>query len=229
MLSKNKWATSGFQRLLISLQNGTATFFKSDCQMFRVDNNLYAGRQAHQIIRIGQRIRFVEVIDTPGQPTLVVTPSSKTADMQIAYRQYFGGITQVGTYFRPKLSPPVKRPAEKEERAFSHLLVLQSQVSFDDGRTTAHPVFVALGRLMNIHFSAGFMRSSNHRRCPVRNHWGHDGTSLIVPSLYASLEPERRTRRPSATLPKKLAASVPNVKQFVNDLQVRNQRARSSQ
>src|SRR6202049_5193920 len=159
MLSKNKWATSGFQRLLISLQNGTATFFKSDCQMFRVDNNLYAGRQAHQIIRIGQRIGFVEVIDTPGQPTLGVAPSSKTADMQISHRQYFGSIPQVGAYLRPKLSPPVKRPAEKEEGAFSHLLVLQSQVGFDDGRTTAHPVFVALGRLMNIHFSAAFCMS----------------------------------------------------------------------
>ena len=33
------------------------------------------------------------------------------------------------------------------------------QVGFDDGRTTAHPVFVALGRLMNIHFSAAFCAS----------------------------------------------------------------------
>src|ERR1035441_6037867 len=164
VLSKNKWTTSNFQRLLIPLQNGTATFFESDCQVFRVDNNLYAGRQAHQIICIRQRIRFVEIIDTPGQPTLGVTPSSKTADMEISHRQYFGSITQGGTYLRPKLSPPVKRPAEKEEGAFSHLLVLQSQVSFDDGRTTAHPVFVALCRLMNIHFSATLTRSSNHRR-----------------------------------------------------------------
>src|ERR1700686_1137182 len=164
MLSQNKWATSGFQHLLISLQNGTATFFKPDCQVFRVDNNLYAGRQAHQIICIRQRIRFVEIIDTPGQPTLSVAPSPKTADRDISYCQYFGGVTQAGAYFRPKLSPPVKRPAEKQERAFSHSLVLQSKVSFDDGRTTAHPLFVALGRLMNIHFSAAFTRSSNHRR-----------------------------------------------------------------
>src|ERR1017187_5624985 len=84
--------------------------------------------------------------------------------MEISYCQYFGSITQVGAYLRPKLSPPVKRPAEKEEGAFSHLLVLQPQVSFDDGRTTAHPGFVALCRLMNIHFSAAFTRSSNHRR-----------------------------------------------------------------
>src|ERR1035438_6408875 len=118
MFSKNEWATAGFQRLLISLQNGTATFFESDSQLFRVDNNLHAGRQAHQIICIRQRIRFVEIIDTPGQPTLRVAPGSKTADM-----------------------------------------VLQSQVGFDDGRTTAHPVFVALGRLMNIHFSAALCAS----------------------------------------------------------------------
>src|SRR5450755_1592554 len=159
MFSKNKWATAGFQRLLISLQNGTATFFESDSQLFRLDNNFYAGRQAHQIISIRQRIRFVEIIDTPGQPTLRVAPGSKTADMEISYCQYFGGITQVDAYFRPKLSPPVKRPTEKEERAFSHLRVLQSQVGFDDGSTTAHPIFVSLGRLMNIHFSAVFLAS----------------------------------------------------------------------
>ena len=132
MLSKNKWATSNFQRLLISLQNGAAPLLEPDCQVFRVDNNLYAGRQAHQIIGIRQRIRFVEIIDTPGQPTFGVAPSSKTVDMEISYRQYCGSITQVGAYLRPKLSPPVKRPAEKEQRAFSHLPVLQSQLSFDD-------------------------------------------------------------------------------------------------
>src|SRR5450755_2329763 len=96
--------------------------------LFRVDNNLYAGRQAHQVICIRQRIRFVEIIDTPGQPTLRVAPGSKTADMEISYCQYFGGITQAGAYVRPKLSPPVKCPAEKEEWAVSHLRVLQSQV-----------------------------------------------------------------------------------------------------
>jgi hypothetical protein len=31
--------------------------------------------------------------------------------------------------------------AEKQERAFSHSFVLQSQVGFDDSSTTAHPVF----------------------------------------------------------------------------------------
>jgi len=133
MFRKDKWATAGFQRILISLQNGTATFFESDCQLFPVDNNLYAGRQAHQIIFIRQRIRFVEIISTPAQATLRVAPGSKTVDMEISYCQYFGGITQAGAYVRPKLSPPVKRPTEKEERAFSHFLVLQSQMGFDDG------------------------------------------------------------------------------------------------
>src|ERR1700730_6841578 len=164
MFGKNEWATAPFERLLISLQNGTATFLKSDCQLFRVDNNLYAGRQAHQIICIRQGIRFVEIIDTPGQPTLRVAPGSETADMEISYCQYFRSITHAGAYVRPKLSPPVKRSAKKEERVFSHLLMLQSQVGFDDGRTTAHPVFVALGRLMNIHFPMAFARPSNHHR-----------------------------------------------------------------
>src|ERR1022692_3339879 len=127
MLSKNKWTTSNFQRLLIPLQNGTATFFESDRQLFRVDNNLYAGPQAHQIICIRQRIRFVEIINTPGQATLRVAPGSKTADMEISYCQYSGGITQAGAYVWPKSSPPVKCPAEKEEWAVSHLRVLQSQ------------------------------------------------------------------------------------------------------
>src|ERR1039458_9590686 len=109
MFSKNKRATAGLQRLLISLENGTATFFESDSQLFRVDNNLYAGRQTHQIICIRQRIRFVEIIDTPGEPPLRVAPGSKTAYMEISYCQYFGEIGRTGAYVRPKLSPPVKR------------------------------------------------------------------------------------------------------------------------
>src|ERR1700726_3955094 len=106
MFRKNEWAAARFERLLISLQNGTATFFKSDCQLFRIDDNLYAGRQAHQIICIRQGIRFIEIIDTPGQPTLRVAPGSKTSDMEIPYGQYFGSITQAGAHVRPKLSPP---------------------------------------------------------------------------------------------------------------------------
>src|ERR1035441_9747030 len=115
MFSKNKWATAGFQSLLISLQNGTAAFFESDSQLFRVDNNLHAGCQAHQILCIRQRIRFVEIIATPGQPTLRVAVVSKAPDMEVSYCQPFGTITQAGTYVRPKLSLPVKCPAEKEE------------------------------------------------------------------------------------------------------------------
>jgi hypothetical protein len=57
MLSKNKWATSGFQPFLISLQNLTATFFKSDSQVFRVENNLYAGCQTPQPVRAFGRQR----------------------------------------------------------------------------------------------------------------------------------------------------------------------------
>src|ERR1017187_2928475 len=78
------------------------------------------------------------------------------------------------------------------------------QVGFDDGRTTAHPVFVALGRLMNIHFSAPFVRPSNHQRpahlAPqsrrqqrarrgtvfvqtVRSHWEFDLTNAAFPRV----------------------------------------------
>ena len=76
--------------------------------------------------------------------------------MEISDCQYFGGAMQAGAYVRPQLSPPVKRPAEIEEQTFSHLLVLQAQVSFDDGHTSAHPGLIAVGRLMDIHLPAVF-------------------------------------------------------------------------
>jgi len=89
---------------------------------------------------------------TPSKADLGVTPSSKTADMEISYCQSLWE-HHAGWRIAPaKVEPPVKRPAEKEEEALSHLLVLQSQVSFDDGHTNCASSFRSFCRLHEYSF-----------------------------------------------------------------------------
>ena len=58
--------------------------------------------------------------------------------------------TQVGTKCRPKLSPAVKGPPQKQERTFLHPFMLEAEVRQYHRGIAAHPVVVAYGGLPNI-------------------------------------------------------------------------------
>jgi len=134
MLSKNKWTTSNFQRLLIpskmALQpslNPIVSFFESNnifTQAARRTDRLYMAKgydssksSTHQDSRPSGHAKF----KTPTWRS----PTANTLEHHAGWR-----------IAPAKVDPPVKRPAEKEEEAFSYLLVLTSQMSFDDGHTS---------------------------------------------------------------------------------------------
>src|SRR6202158_3473866 len=52
-----------------------------DCQMC-------AYCKSHQVVRVRQSERFIEIIDAPDQPALLVAPGAKVLNVQIANRQH---------------------------------------------------------------------------------------------------------------------------------------------
>jgi hypothetical protein len=49
-----------------------------------IDRDFNARGKSDQVIRIGQRVRFIKVVDTPTEPSLLVSPSPKASNMHIS-------------------------------------------------------------------------------------------------------------------------------------------------
>jgi len=149
--SREQWASSDAKGLAIALQNGVATLFKFDGQTFRINCQFHAGGEANKVICVRQRIRFVEVVNRPSTCDLPSHASAKTAHVEITDGQNCGSVTEVAQKVGPELDPAIERATKEKKRIFTHLLMLVAQIAFNDIRTAAHPVFIALCGLDDVH------------------------------------------------------------------------------
>src|SRR5664280_5212 len=147
---QNDGAASLLEGLAITFQDCVTSLLGRHAETAGVYNDLHAGGQAHEIVRVGQWVGLVEIIDTPAEAAFRISPSSKTIHMQVADGQNLRCATQFGTKCRPKLSPAVKGSPQKQERTFLHLFMLEAEVRQYHRGTAAHPVVVAYGGLPDI-------------------------------------------------------------------------------
>jgi|ERR1035441_5696809 hypothetical protein len=97
MFGKNNRAATFPKRLKISIQNCLAPFLQFDGQFFGVNDDLHAGGQTHEVVCVSHGVRLIEVVDTPTEPTLSISPRPETIDMQITDRKNFGRTAKVST------------------------------------------------------------------------------------------------------------------------------------
>jgi hypothetical protein len=71
--------------------------------------------------------------------------------VEVANGQDSGSVTKVAAQFGPELGPAIERATKEKKRIFAHFLVLIAEVAFNDICTAAHPVFVALCGLDDVH------------------------------------------------------------------------------
>src|ERR1700733_10185411 len=109
-----------------------------------------ADGEANEIVRVGHRINFVKIIDTPNQSAFEVAPRPEILDVQIADGQHARRLGLIGADFLPKLHPAVKRGAEEEKWRLGHPPVLQLQIRLDDLSPRRLPLVEALRSLNNI-------------------------------------------------------------------------------
>ena len=83
-----------------------------------------------QIESVGQRGAFVEIVDSPNQAALKVTPGAKILDVKIAYGENPGSLGRVGADLGPDLHPAIKGSAEKRKWRLRHVLVFQAKIRF---------------------------------------------------------------------------------------------------
>src|SRR5271165_5286171 len=137
MFCQDDGAASFGEGLAITFQDGVTSLLGLHTEPANVCHDLHAGGQAHKIIRVGQWVGLVEIIDTPAEAAFRISPSPKAVYMQVADGQNLRCVTQFGTKRRPKLSPAVKSSPQKQERTFLHSFMLEAEVrQYHRGTTT---------------------------------------------------------------------------------------------
>src|ERR1039457_6084851 len=119
--------------------------------MTQLNSQPSTGGQPHQINRVRQRKRLVEIIDAPHQPTLGIAPGTIIFYMQIANGQHCGCAGHLRTKRREKLHPAIERGAQERKCILRHQLVLGAKITLDHADVTGQPRFILPGRLLDVH------------------------------------------------------------------------------
>src|SRR5260221_4270453 len=176
-LRKHEWRAALCQRVPVALLDGPASLCPSDRKVLLFDGQIATGDQANEVHRVGCRPRFVEIVDSPDQPALEVTPGAEVFDVQVAYSKNLRRPGRVWADQRPPLRPPVKRGAKKRKRRLSHVAMLQSYVGLHHPHVARRPLFEMGGGFDNVRqlmfFFAHESTTWSHRR------WSGGRVSLL--------------------------------------------------
>lgn len=99
VLGECEWPSAFFDRIAITLEN----LVRSLPRIARYAGKERAGREANEVVGIGQRGGFVKIVDAPNQPALHVAPGAEVFDMEIAYSERAGRARFIRTMIAPDL------------------------------------------------------------------------------------------------------------------------------
>jgi hypothetical protein len=85
-LLKNKRLSALGQTRNVTFQDYVAHVSQTNCDFPLAGVKQRTNGQSHQIARVWQRIRFVEIVDTPNQTAEAIPPSAEARDMKISNR-----------------------------------------------------------------------------------------------------------------------------------------------
>ncbi len=81
LFAKDEWAAFRPDTLPISFENAVARLPTSDGEMFGFDRQVGTHCKTKEIERVGQRMSFIEIVDTPDEPSFSVAPRTKVLDV----------------------------------------------------------------------------------------------------------------------------------------------------
>ena len=113
VLGKNQRPASLRQALDVALEDGPAGLLGLYLQMPDGDRQVRAGRQAHQIDRVGKPVCFVEIVDAPDQAAFDVAPGAEILDVEVAHGEHLRRAGDIRADFRPQLHPAVEGGAQE--------------------------------------------------------------------------------------------------------------------
>jgi len=138
------WRATGAQALPVSCGQVIAGVSQVKVKQVGIDCQLHAGCEPHQVVRVRQGPRLVEVVDPPDKTPFNVAPGAETVDVQIAHCKCLRRVLYgAGHVLCPQLDPSIKSTFEKCEKLLPHRGMLVTQVGFDHRDMLPHPGLVA--------------------------------------------------------------------------------------
>jgi len=115
LLGKNKGTAAGAKSLAIAFQDGVAAVFEFHGKTFGVDNYFHAGCETHQIVRVRQRIGFIEVIHSPAHAAFRIAPGAEAAHVKVPQRPTLSERVADRGIVPARVAPSGRRCCEKKE------------------------------------------------------------------------------------------------------------------
>src|SRR5437868_4676301 len=105
-----------------------------------------ARSQPDQIDSIRERVRLIEIIDTPYEAAFDVAPGTEVLDVKVADGENLGRLHALSAHLRPELHPAIESGSQEREDIHRHRLVFQLEIRRQDGQVLTEPLLVARGR-----------------------------------------------------------------------------------
>jgi hypothetical protein len=112
---KDERPTRAGNPLAIAHEDGIYRGAFAHRQSIGADREQRAGREAHEIDRVGHRMRFVEIVDAPHQAAFGIAPGAEILDMQIADGEKRRRRGELGTGLGIERRPAIEGCAQERE------------------------------------------------------------------------------------------------------------------
>ena len=109
------------------------------------------GRQPHQVHRVGEEAGLVEIVDSPHQPPIGISPGAEVLHVQVADRQETRHVIQFRAHLGPYLHPTIESRPKEWKKGRRHLLVLEPQIGLDNSDVQSQPILEPSGGLNDVH------------------------------------------------------------------------------
>ena len=105
---------------------------------------------------------FVEIIDSPDQAALDVSPRTKIFNMKVAHGQNMRSLGKIRADLRPGLCPAIIGGAQKRKDIGLHVGVFEAKIFLDDRSAVRQPILKVSSCLDDVHRAedSGRMRGS---------------------------------------------------------------------
>ncbi len=143
VLGKDERLRSGRQGLLIPREDGGGSPLGLEGQVVVLDREDDAGREAHEIIGVGQGPDFIVVVHAPHQAPLEISPGPEILHVEVTDGEHQRRIEQLGTSHGPPLGPAEERRAEEGKGGLGHRGVLAPEVEAPERELGTQPALVA--------------------------------------------------------------------------------------
>jgi len=156
MLLQDVGVAPAGNRLLIALEDRVRRALGVDRERVLADREVGAGGETHEVVRVRQGMRLVEVVDAPGEPALAVAPGAEVLDVEIADREDARRLRELGAGLRPDAAPAVERRTQERKGRLRHASVLEAEIARDQRRSLVRPRLVGARRFEDGHGSPRF-------------------------------------------------------------------------